>query len=111
MKSTFNTRNEETFRSNGMHKNYNHYFGTVQKAQKKQYCSAEMLELILSKVESNNSDMTIYNSIFELGKLYQQLHLHFVCRLKSKLSYKDNSKIGDYRIYWRPVYNFTILFY
>lgn len=99
-----NPRSKATVKTNSIHKGIL-YFITIEKASKKAYCTLKEIETVLHILKCRFPSICIYESVYELGSLYSQLHLHFLARISEKVYYKANSKFGDIRVFYKKVYD------
>lgn len=90
---------------NSMYNKANHYFVTVCKHQVKDYVSKEEIDNILIQLKLKNPSLMIHHYSYELGGTYKQLHFHGYMTSESSIFFKQNSRIGDFRIYWKEVNN------
>lgn len=95
------SRSKATFKTNGIH----YYFITIQKQQKTQHTTINELNFILHLLLHKIPDIRIKHCTYELGSKYSQLHSHLIISTYKNVYFKDYSKFGSFRVWWKPVYN------
>ncbi len=81
------------------------YFITIEKAQKKDYVTPSELDTVLAELNEKIPDLQIISSVYELGGKYYQLHSHIIVSTFLDIYFKKYSKFGNFRVWWKAVYN------
>ncbi len=94
------SRSKATFKTQRLH-----YFITIQKFQKLDYVSPAELDTVERFLRDDIKDLQILSKVYELGGKYYQLHTHLIISTFHDIYFKKYSKYGNFRVWWKPVYN------
>ncbi len=80
------------------------YMVTIHRSQVLEYVTPDELIDVLNSLIGVIGGR-VDNVVFETGGRYRQLHMHLIYHLNYRLRFKDYSRIGKFRIYWKAVYD------
>ncbi len=102
-------------KSNNLKTNYsnkkirNKYFITIRKHQTTDYVTVEEIEEVLQSICNNLQSFKLCYNVYEVDKLYNQLHFHAIVDINRYFKYNKLLSIKGFRIYWKQVYDINRL--
>lgn len=78
------------------------YFLTVRAHNVKQYVSEWELIKVFRELE-RRIDIQFSDTVYEMDHTYDQLHCHTIVQSNKSITYKSNSSISGFRLFWKPI--------
>ncbi len=91
--------------NNIYNKDKTQYLLTIEKSQVKDHVTQHDLDDILLYLECEILSFVCHEWVYEIGKTYQQLHLHSIIEVDKGFRWKPYNYKDGYRIHWQQIYD------
>ncbi len=81
------------------------YMVTIRKFQTKHKVVMTDIHTVLDYIIKKYPSLRFMQTVYEVDPTYQQLHAHSIVFLHQQIKFASISRCGDFRIYWRPIFD------
>ncbi len=83
----------------------NSYFLTIRKHQTTDYVTVDNICAVIQVLAKNLQTLKVCYNVYEVDKLYNQLHFHAIINIDQYFKYNKLLSINGFRLYWKKIYD------